>query len=66
MLYVTETGPTGLKKRIPASETYNFLNQPSIKQQLVTTLSVDQLVMKVDLSADKMKEYIALPQAGIL
>lgn len=66
VLFITETGPSGVKKRISANETYNFFNQPSIKQQLLTILMVEQLVLKVDLSADKMREYLAVPQAGMI
>ncbi|CDW59472.1 Nup54 and DDE 1 domain containing protein [Trichuris trichiura] len=62
---IMETHPvTGLKHTIPATESYSFLVQPTIRMQLQSHASVDDLAPKVDMPDEKWSGYLCLPPAG--
>lgn len=65
IIFVTETSVTGGQRRILASELHNFLSQANYKQHMVTNLGLDELLLKVKLQENKMREYLATPQEGI-
>uniref|UniRef100_A0A915JCJ2 Uncharacterized protein n=1 Tax=Romanomermis culicivorax TaxID=13658 RepID=A0A915JCJ2_ROMCU len=65
VIYITEAGIMGVKRRILASESYAYFNQPNIRQQLTNNLAVEQVLLKTMLPLDRMNEYLSIPQDGI-
>lgn len=53
----------GPAKRCLATDLYNALNSPAMKQQVTTQLNVESITAKV-LSKDQLKQYLDNPPTG--
>ena len=62
---VLEAQATGGTRQVPAQDIYNFLNGPSIAQQLQARCNVQQILPKTGFSAKQLKEYYEKPPLGI-
>ncbi|KAK3099683.1 hypothetical protein FSP39_007976 [Pinctada imbricata] len=65
VIYILERPATGPARRVPASDTFNFLNQPAQQGQLKTQLDVQSVIPKTGLTDQALKEYLDTPPAGI-
>ena len=65
VIYILERPATGPARRIPASETFNFLNTPNIQTQLKNQLVVQSVIPKTGLTDQALKEYLDTPPAGM-
>ncbi|ESO89471.1 hypothetical protein LOTGIDRAFT_192964 [Lottia gigantea] len=65
IFYVIERPASGPARRVPASELFSFLSQPSQKNSLINELTVDSILPKMELSVDQLKDYLDTPPAGI-
>ncbi|GAB6019491.1 Nuclear pore complex protein Nup54 [Chamberlinius hualienensis] len=63
-VYLLERAPTGLSKRVTATDLYNYFNQPNIKLQL-TTFGVEKVIIKAKPSSEQLRHYMETPQSGI-
>uniref|UniRef100_A0A5S6QJW2 Nup54 domain-containing protein n=1 Tax=Trichuris muris TaxID=70415 RepID=A0A5S6QJW2_TRIMR len=64
-VFIVETNATtGLKRTIPATESYSFLVQPTIKAQLQSQASVEDLAPKTDILDEKLSAYLCVPPPG--
>ncbi|XP_005112153.1 nucleoporin p54 isoform X2 [Aplysia californica] len=65
VIYVLERPATGPAKRVPASDLFNFLNQPTQKTQVSSQLNVESILPKVGWSDEQLKEYLDKAPSGV-
>lgn len=65
VIYILERPASGPAKRITASELFQFLNTPNIKQQITTQLAAEDIWQKTGFTPEQLKVYLENPPAGI-
>ncbi|CAL1539358.1 unnamed protein product [Lymnaea stagnalis] len=65
VIYILDRPASGPAKRIGANELFNFLNQPTQKNQIASQLNVESMLPKVGWTDEQLKEYLDKPPAGI-
>jgi len=65
VIYVLERPASGPAKRISANDLFNFLNQPTQKNQITTQLSVESMLPKIGWSKEQLKEYLDKSPSGV-
>ncbi|VDP23306.1 unnamed protein product [Soboliphyme baturini] len=65
VIFIVESNPsTNAKRRVPASEVYQFLNQPTIKSQLQANAAVEDIAIRANLNEEKLQGYLAVAPPG--
>lgn len=64
-IYATEENQ-GVKRRIPASELSAFLNQPNIRQTLISNLAVETVAPKIKMDAEQLRSWLMAPPQGVV
>ena len=65
VIYILERPERGPARRVSATETYNVLNQPNLRQQLQTQINVEHIIPKTGFSRSQLKQYLDNTPSGI-
>ena len=64
VIYILERPASGPARRITASDLFQFLSTPNIKQQITTQLAAEDILQKTGFTPEQLKVYLENPPAG--
>ena len=65
LIFVQERSANGATRRLSATDVFNGLNAPQIRNQLTSNIAVEAIIPKTGLSAEQLKQYLDTPPNGI-